>query len=323
MPDVNLQYALSPQSTSNFTKIITIHPQMDAAEACPNTNAMTHACPPHPALTPYVSTYLVVSNFFETEVQTVFSARGIPMLVFPFKAPSRTTYANGLHFMSYPRPEMDAPALLHASSVPAQSTFAGEVHFVMVMLQPTGAYHFVQHSVSGQADRIELLDSLGLSPCFDELQDRLWQAATPKAAIGLVDYFLCRYFTQKAKVGLNDFSPVIRYMLRKPAQLTVGSLTQKFRCSERWLEKQCNAQTGLAPKTWLRLIRFREASNHWLRHPGTSWMELVARFGYTDQSHLIRDFKAFTGNPPAVYFARYGATETGFQQDKLGLSGLL
>lgn len=284
---------------------------------------MTHACPPHPALAPYVSTYLAVSNFFDTEVQTVFGARGIPMLVFPFKAPSRTTYTNGMQGMSYPRPEMDAPALLQAGSVYAQSTFTGDVNFVMVMLQPTASYHFLQHTVSGEANQIQLFDNLGLISFFDELQDRLWRVETPAVAIRLIDHFLCRYFEKKAKVGWNDFSPVIHYMLRNPAQLTVRHLTRKFKCSERWIEKQCNAQTGLPPKTWLRLIRFREASNYRIQHPGASWMELIARFNYTDQSHLIRDFKIFTGNTPAVHFARHGDTETDFQQNRVGLSGLL
>ena len=39
---------------------------------------------PHPALAHYVSCFLVKTGAFESETKLVFSARGIPMLVFHF-----------------------------------------------------------------------------------------------------------------------------------------------------------------------------------------------------------------------------------------------
>ena len=41
---------------------------------------------PHPALAPYVSCFLVKTGAFESETELVFSARGIPVLVFHFSA---------------------------------------------------------------------------------------------------------------------------------------------------------------------------------------------------------------------------------------------
>lgn len=280
---------------------------------------MTHAFMPHQALVPYVSAYLVVSHVFEVEYQHIFSARGVPMLIFPFKTPSRSSYRYGLGNRGYPKPTIDAPALLQASNEYAYSSFAGEVNFVMVMLKPTGAYHFVQGSINGTSNQVELFDNIGAYAFFEPLQDKLWQTSVPAEAVRLIDQSLCKYFEQKARIGLHDFSPVIDFMLRNPAALTVSSIAKKFRCSERWIEKQCAAQTGLSPKTWLRLIRFRAASNYWLHHPQASWMEIVATFDYTDQSHFIRDFKIFSGSAPTTHFSLYADKETDFKQDKVGL----
>ncbi|MDX2135770.1 MAG: AraC family transcriptional regulator [Saprospiraceae bacterium] len=193
----------------------------------------------------------------------------------------------------------------------------------MVMLKTTGAYHFMRSSVQGLANCSLTLDSLGLNPYFTELQDRLWSVSTPDQAVALIQQHLYRYFDQKTKIGPGDFTPVLNFMLRHPAGLTVQALGKKFRCSDRWIEKQCVIQTGLSPKSWIRLIRFRAAANFWLKHPNTSWMALVARFGYTDQSHLIRDFREFTGNPPTFHFAQYGEMELDFKQHQAGLSSLL
>jgi AraC-like DNA-binding protein len=34
------------------------------------------------------------------------------------------------------------------------------------------------------------------------------------------------------------------------------------------------------------------------RRPGTGWAGLAMECGYCDQSHLIRDFQQFAGQPP-------------------------
>lgn len=280
---------------------------------------MTQVFAPHQFLNTYVSAYLAISHFFEAEFQHLFSARGIPMLIFPFKSPSNTSYKYGIQNTAYPKPLMDEPALLQACNEYAYGSFVGDINFVMVMLKPTSAYHFLQNNVNGMSNQVVLFDNIGIYPFFDELQDRLWKISTPEEAVKLIDQFLRKYFEQKARIGLNDFSPVIDFMLRSSSELTVKNLAKKFRSSERWIEKQCMAQTGLSPKTWLRLIRFRAASNYWLNNPTASWMELVATFNYTDQSHLIRDFKIFSGNTPAFHFSNFGDNESDFKQDKVGL----
>ncbi len=284
---------------------------------------MVKAFFPDATLAPFVSGFLAADGQFDKEAQMVFGARGVPMLVFPYCQPSRTTYKYGISGSGYLKPQMDEPALLTPAHEFAQVSFSGPIHFVMVMLKTTGAYHFMRSKVQGLAHQSLTLDTLGLNSYFSELQDRLWAVGKPGQAVVLIQEYLCRYFCQKVRIGPGDFAPVMNYMLRHPGGLSVQDLSKKFRCSERWIEKQCAVQTGLSPKSWLRLIRFRAASNYWLKRPNASWMELVARFNYTDQSHLIRDFRDFTGSPPANHFAQYSGIEVGFKQHEAGLSRLL
>ncbi|MBK8557769.1 MAG: AraC family transcriptional regulator [Lewinellaceae bacterium] len=278
---------------------------------------------PHPALLPFIEGFLVMSFYFESESQQTLSARGVPMLVFPFKSPPRTGIRHGHAGGTYPKQVMDEPALLYTSNVFCQTDFMGAVNFVMVMLKPTAAYHFTRSNVQGLSNTVATLDDLHLYRYFDALQEQLWATSDPARAVDLIQRTLFSYFEQNAKIGTGDFTPVLNYMFRSPTLLPVHGPTRKFKCTERWLEKQCAAQTGLAPKNWLRLIRHRNAANYWLHHPNISWMEIVARFNYTDQSHLIRDFKHFSGSPPALHFSQYSDTETGLMQDKVGLSSLI
>lgn len=278
---------------------------------------------PNAVLAPFVECYNVLSGHFESRTHSIVSARGVPMLMFPFNKPSLSSFKHGAEGSSYAKPILDEPALLTCSNTFGDCSFEGDINFVMVLLKTTGAYHFLQSSVKGISNTAYTFDHLGLYRYFEPLQDQLWSIQQPAEAVRLIQQYLTKYLEQKSKIGPGDFSPVMQYMLRHPATLQVGDIARKFKCSERWIEKQCAIQTGLPPKSWLRLIRFRSAANYWLRRPDASWMELVANFQYNDQSHLIKDFHEFTGNSPVHHFAQHGHSETMLKQHEAGLSGLI
>jgi AraC-like DNA-binding protein len=288
----------------------------------PEKKPMIHRFAPIAPLLPYVESILIVSHCFEGYSEQIFSARGIPMLVFPFKQPSSTSFRHGGAGDSFPAAMLEVPALLYANSTHGICHFEGEVNFAMVMLRPTGAYHLTRSSLQNTANTICLLTDIS-APLFGEMQEQLWKTETPHEAAHCIQLYLYQYLSSKTVIGAGDFAPVLAYMLRQNGSVTVADVARKFRCSERWVEKQCLAQTGLTPKTWLRLVRYRAAANYRLTHPNASWMEIVARFNYTDQSHLIRDFKDFSGRTPTGHFDRETHTELSFRQHEAGLSGLI
>ncbi|MDX2286801.1 MAG: helix-turn-helix domain-containing protein [Bacteroidia bacterium] len=277
---------------------------------------------PAPPLRPYVICYAAASARFENLEHHIVSARGVPMLMFPFKAPSDTGFLHGRDGSRYPSRMLDSPALLTANSVFAQTYFQGQVNFVMVILQMTAAYHLLRCSVKGMANQVNLLDFYGLDPMFRELQERLWRAADSLAACQLIEQYLIRYFTRKHPPRLNGLEDASRYLMTASAGRTdVGGLADQTGRSERWLQEQFAHQTGLSPKSWLCLLRFRAAASYWVHHPGCSWLDLVERFGYTDQSHLIREFRQYTGSAPVRHFSNHGRTEQMLHMNDPGLFG--
>jgi AraC-like DNA-binding protein len=70
--------------------------------------------------------------------------------------------------------------------------------------------------------------------------------------------------------------------------------------TERQLQRLFKKYIGVPPKIYSRIIRFNHIFE--LLQQGTlSWMELTHLAGYFDQSHFIRDFRAFTGEDPTRY----------------------
>lgn len=82
----------------------------------------------------------------------------------------------------------------------------------------------------------------------------------------------------------------------------VAQLAASLSLGPRQLERLFREHVGLAPKLFLRVVRFQEV----LRAVGgranvTSWADLAARHGYYDQAHFIHDFKSFVGEPPTAW----------------------
>jgi len=60
-------------------------------------------------------------------------------------------------------------------------------------------------------------------------------------------------------------------------------------------------ETGLTPKRFFRVQRFRALLAHAASHPTLPWTELALAGGYSDQSHFNREFQAFAGMTPGEY----------------------
>jgi AraC-like DNA-binding protein len=72
---------------------------------------------------------------------------------------------------------------------------------------------------------------------------------------------------------------------------------------ERQLQRMFKDNLGLSPKSYFRLMRFRHAVASVRGRREIDWLDLTHTLGYSDQSHFIRDFKAFAGVTPSALCA--------------------
>ncbi|GIG64340.1 helix-turn-helix domain-containing protein [Phytomonospora endophytica] len=69
--------------------------------------------------------------------------------------------------------------------------------------------------------------------------------------------------------------------------------------SVRGLQRLFAEYLGVSPKWAIMRYRVHEAVE--LAGPGTDWARLAAELGYSDQAHLVRDFRATLGVSPAAF----------------------
>lgn len=81
----------------------------------------------------------------------------------------------------------------------------------------------------------------------------------------------------------------------------VAEVAREVGWSGRRLTDRFRAEVGLRPKEAARVARFDRARR--AIRPGVPLADVAAAHGYTDQSHLVRDFQAFAGCPPSRWLA--------------------
>jgi AraC-like DNA-binding protein len=101
-----------------------------------------------------------------------------------------------------------------------------------------------------------------------------------------------------------DVPGLAAYALRRRGRLAVQSLADAAGVSRQRLTKVFGESVGVGPKLYCRLARFRAALA--CARPGTNvdWAQAALELGYTDQSHMIAEFREFSGVTPGALAAR-------------------
>lgn len=128
-----------------------------------------------------------------------------------------------------------------------------------------------------------------------ELREQLCGAATPAARFQVLERaLLARFHLPRAPHG------AVRVALDHLEQTGagVGQLAARVGLSHRRLIEVFSAAIGMTPKLYGRVQRFQRALSLARRARSTDWAGLAQLSGYSDQSHMIRDFIEFSGLSP-------------------------
>ncbi|MCP3143747.1 helix-turn-helix domain-containing protein [Pyxidicoccus xibeiensis] len=87
----------------------------------------------------------------------------------------------------------------------------------------------------------------------------------------------------------------------------VGDVAAELDLSRRRFIELFTADVGITPKLFSRVRRFQRTLAMAELPPVPDWPQLALECGYFDQSHMIRDFVAFSGFSPAAFLRHRGA----------------
>ena len=99
----------------------------------------------------------------------------------------------------------------------------------------------------------------------------------------------------------NSQATGTRLVLAAADRLTsanVNAVADELGVSERHLRRLFRETTGVGPKTFAKLARFRHAVRAARAKNHASWATIAAAAGYYDQAHLISEFRTIAGVTP-------------------------
>lgn len=131
----------------------------------------------------------------------------------------------------------------------------------------------------------------------DHLRERLQELEHPELQLDLFELHLLTRLPRAR--GLH---PAIAVALASMhAEPDVSTLVARSGISHRRFVELFGNAVGLTPKRYARVRRFQQLLKMLPLEPGASWAQLAVDAGYSDQPHLNREFKEFSGMTPEEY----------------------
>jgi len=90
-------------------------------------------------------------------------------------------------------------------------------------------------------------------------------------------------------------------MRRENGSIPVSELAASAHATLRTLERKFKRSAGHTIKNVSALIRFEQVRNALWNNPGVNLASLAHELGYTDQAHLSREFKRYSGSSPRAF----------------------
>jgi AraC-like DNA-binding protein len=250
---------------------------------------------PHLALQPYVKCYwFLEQDYGATHAVEVITPDGCSDAVFQL---SDTPY------------RLDAPLLPTVLIHPLQHTLTlhgqGKIITAGIRFYPFGLYPFTRLALSELAFPIVDLAAV-FGTAAVELRDQLVTLA-PAQIFERFEAFLMRRFAPPSddlRLVQAAVAQITAQIAAQPDTLDIQALAAATYTSERTLERKFLAITGASPKLLARLLRFNRLKNELMLHSAHApprLTDLAQKYSYFDQSHFIRDFRQFAGQPPSAF----------------------
>jgi AraC-like DNA-binding protein len=135
-----------------------------------------------------------------------------------------------------------------------------------------------------------------------EIEERVYEEDDLTGKLKIIERWLFEYFAKR------DNSNIIAATALDELNVSKGLLKIKDagrdEAGYKRLQRTFRDYIGISPKLYSRMLRFESIHNELRRMKETDWMNIVAKYNFYDQPHLIKEFKFFTGITPNEFISK-------------------
>jgi AraC-like DNA-binding protein len=229
------------------------------------------------------------------------------------------------HAISTTGASMQQPACFVVGMLTSPFVIAPAAHVdtMAVRFRPGGAYPFFRGPLTALTDRAAGLDDLW----GGQTAHRIWQqladtstarggnAAKAAGAAARIDS-ISRVLLQRLAMVEPDraTASAVADLVGTSGRASIDRVAARAGMTTRHLQRRFAERVGVSPKLLARILRFQRTllQRAAAARPRPDWVRVAVECGYTDQSHLIRDYAAFAGETPATLLAAESELSTYF-----------
>lgn len=251
---------------------------------------------PHPALRPYVQTYIHLN--MDSNVHDIIPT-GNTQIFFVLNDNYnvlQTTFKD----QSSKKFFFSSPGTQYAQVISEEIWSS-----VGIIFHPYGAYRLLnipQNLLLGQFPDIEQL----LPPSIKEVQHKLEDNVNSiPNIVRIFDQWLMSLL-MTSNIDTSRIAYASRFIQNSNGLHKIEDLCSQLFVTKRTLELEFNEKIGMSPKMFSRIVRFNKIQSIIASTPKPDFQKISLDFNYYDQAHFIKEFKTFSGFSPSKYSLRNG-----------------
>jgi len=244
-----------------------------------------------------ISLFVKTIWLFENDDKTIqtnlpFFADGYPGLMF-----QQTD--NGLTVK--PHAKKMPPLFLYGQTIkPITMDIKGSYTLLIFQLYPfvlKSLFNVIPQSINDNCYYLD--DSMGTD--INAFTKQLLTHKDVQQRINAITELLLSFFEKKKQNLDYKIKQAIESIIQTKGQENISSIAEKLKLNIRTFERRFLNETGLKPKQFAKIIQFQASLNQLTVEDFTKLTDIVYQNGFSDQSHFIRVFKAFTGKTPKAF----------------------
>jgi len=174
------------------------------------------------------------------------------------------------------------------------------LNLIAVNFTPTGLYQLTGIDLHHFTDKIVDAQHIFGNEINILYEKLILFKENPTKAVKLIDDFLCRK-AQNKKQNKACILTSLSVLTDIKGKYNIKDLQSISNTTAKTLERNFKSELGMTPKMFQRLLRFNQVKLYIQENNPIDWWEVVIRFGFYDHSHLISEFRIFSGFTPIQY----------------------
>ncbi|WP_142716907.1 helix-turn-helix domain-containing protein [Chryseobacterium rhizoplanae] len=177
----------------------------------------------------------------------------------------------------------------------------GKFSLIAIVFQPYFLNILLKTSAKEVRNQIVSVEDV-LKDKLEAFQEKLFKKINPLAIINDLNVFFTEFLSEKINTDHHIIASTQQYILQNKGAVSSKDLEKFTGYSERHLERKFEFHMGISPKKYGNIIRlhyFLSLINK--SFDDKNMTNLSYEAGFSDQSHLIREFKNNIGLTPKQY----------------------